>query len=339
MYSAYCSLRNVTARDVERDRDVGRLLVAQHVDQHRGEAVDGVRDLARGGREVLDGQGEERAVGHRVAVDEQQPAGAARGRRARPARAVAERLRRAGAEVVGGGGVTSTSLCAATDARAGRSGGPPSATAWRRCGVRRRRGRSAARRPRSPAAGTAPRPGTRRRGAGRARGRRRGRRRHRGRRPPSAPDVGDAPSSAREVATTSRRRPDDGTGRRGSTAATTGTRRRTGTAGGHGRRQHEAAGRRWRGGRTGPARSGGGSAGPPGALRRDSPARRRRSVAVAATRRSTSGVNPSRARKRCISRADGGAPLRIWSAPAALGEAGDAGEQRPGHAVPAQRRR
>ena len=64
---------------VEGDRDVGRLLVAQHVDQHRGEAVDGVGVLAGGGREVLDRQREERAVGQRVAVEQEQ-AGTARGR-------------------------------------------------------------------------------------------------------------------------------------------------------------------------------------------------------------------------------------------------------------------
>ena len=54
---------------------MGRLLVAQHVDQHRGEAVDRVGVLARGGREVLDRQREERAVGQRVAVEEEQARG------------------------------------------------------------------------------------------------------------------------------------------------------------------------------------------------------------------------------------------------------------------------
>ncbi len=50
--------------DVEGHRQMGRLLVAQHVDQHRGEAVDRVGVLPGGGREVLHGQGEEGSVGH-----------------------------------------------------------------------------------------------------------------------------------------------------------------------------------------------------------------------------------------------------------------------------------
>ncbi len=61
------------ARLVEGDRDVGRDLVPQHVDQHRGEPVDGVGVLPRSGGEVLHRQGEERAVGQRVAVEEQEP--------------------------------------------------------------------------------------------------------------------------------------------------------------------------------------------------------------------------------------------------------------------------
>ena len=57
-------------------------LVAQHVDEHRGEAVDRVGVLAGGGREVLDRQREERAVGQRVAVEQEQ-AWVGRGSRAR----------------------------------------------------------------------------------------------------------------------------------------------------------------------------------------------------------------------------------------------------------------
>jgi hypothetical protein len=60
---------------VERDGEVRRPLVAQHVDEHGREAVDGVGVLAGGGGEVLHRQGEERPVGHRVAVDQQEHAG------------------------------------------------------------------------------------------------------------------------------------------------------------------------------------------------------------------------------------------------------------------------
>ena len=60
-------------RDVEAHREVGGLLVAQHVDQHRREAVDRVGGLPGAGAEVLRGQREERAVGQRVAVEQQQP--------------------------------------------------------------------------------------------------------------------------------------------------------------------------------------------------------------------------------------------------------------------------
>ena len=60
------------AGHVERDRDVRRVLVAHDVDQHRGEAVDGVGRLAGRGREVLDREGVERAVGQRVPVEQQQ---------------------------------------------------------------------------------------------------------------------------------------------------------------------------------------------------------------------------------------------------------------------------
>ena len=58
---------------VERHRHVRRLFVAQHVDQHRGEPVDGVRGQAGGRGEVLHRQGEERAVRQRVPVEQQQP--------------------------------------------------------------------------------------------------------------------------------------------------------------------------------------------------------------------------------------------------------------------------
>ena len=60
------------ARHVEGDPDVGRRLVAQHVDQHRGEAVDGIRVLAGARREVLDREGEEGPIGQRVSVEEEE---------------------------------------------------------------------------------------------------------------------------------------------------------------------------------------------------------------------------------------------------------------------------
>ena len=54
---------------VERDHDAVRLVVAHQVDQHRGEPEHGVGHLpARRGQ--VGGQGEERPVGERVAVDE-----------------------------------------------------------------------------------------------------------------------------------------------------------------------------------------------------------------------------------------------------------------------------
>jgi len=62
-------------RQVEGDRDVGRLLVPEHVGEHRREAVDRVGVLAGGRREVLHRKREERAVGQRVAVEEQEPRG------------------------------------------------------------------------------------------------------------------------------------------------------------------------------------------------------------------------------------------------------------------------
>jgi hypothetical protein len=51
---------------------MGGLLVAQHVDEHRREPEDGIGVLARCGREVLDREGEEGAVGDGMAVDQQQ---------------------------------------------------------------------------------------------------------------------------------------------------------------------------------------------------------------------------------------------------------------------------
>ena len=63
------------ARLVEGHADVGRLLVAEHVDQHRGEAVDGIGVLALDRREVLDREREEGAVGQRVAVEQEQARG------------------------------------------------------------------------------------------------------------------------------------------------------------------------------------------------------------------------------------------------------------------------
>ena len=58
---------------VEGHRDMRRLLVAQHVDQHRGETVDRVGRLPGRGGEVLDRQCEECPVGQRMTVEEEQP--------------------------------------------------------------------------------------------------------------------------------------------------------------------------------------------------------------------------------------------------------------------------
>jgi hypothetical protein len=55
---------------VEGDRHVGRLLVPEHVDQHRGEPVDRVGRLPGGGREVLHRKCEERPVSYRVSVQQ-----------------------------------------------------------------------------------------------------------------------------------------------------------------------------------------------------------------------------------------------------------------------------
>jgi hypothetical protein len=60
------------ARHVERDGDVGGLLVAQHVDEHRREPEDGVRGLPRGGGEVLRRQRMERPVRRGMSVEQQQ---------------------------------------------------------------------------------------------------------------------------------------------------------------------------------------------------------------------------------------------------------------------------
>ncbi len=56
------------ARHVERDGDVSGVLVAQHVDEHRREAVDAVGVLTRARREVLHREGEERAIGKGMTV-------------------------------------------------------------------------------------------------------------------------------------------------------------------------------------------------------------------------------------------------------------------------------
>ena len=61
------------AGHVEGHRDVRGSLVAQHVDQHRGEPEDGVGRLTGRGGEVLHRQGEERAVGQGVPVEQQEP--------------------------------------------------------------------------------------------------------------------------------------------------------------------------------------------------------------------------------------------------------------------------
>ena len=68
----------VIASVVEGDGEVRRLLVAQDVDQHRREAVDRVGRLPGRGGEVLHREGEERAVGQRVAVEQQQAVGRVR---------------------------------------------------------------------------------------------------------------------------------------------------------------------------------------------------------------------------------------------------------------------
>ncbi|CAB4851970.1 unannotated protein [freshwater metagenome] len=61
------------AGDVECHRDVRGLLIAQAVDQHRGEPVDRIGGLAGARGEVLDGEGVERAICERVAVEQEKP--------------------------------------------------------------------------------------------------------------------------------------------------------------------------------------------------------------------------------------------------------------------------
>ena len=58
---------------VERHRDMRRLLVAQHVDEHRGEAVNGVRRQAGRGGEVLLRERVERPVRQGVPIEQQEP--------------------------------------------------------------------------------------------------------------------------------------------------------------------------------------------------------------------------------------------------------------------------
>ena len=72
LYSAYSASRKVWRETSKATREVGGLLVAQHVDEHRGEAEDGVGVLAGAGREVLHREREERPVGQRVPVEQEQ---------------------------------------------------------------------------------------------------------------------------------------------------------------------------------------------------------------------------------------------------------------------------
>ena len=60
------------SRDVEGNAEVGRFLVSQHIDQHRGEPEHPIGVLAGLGREVLHRQREEGPIGNRVAVDQHQ---------------------------------------------------------------------------------------------------------------------------------------------------------------------------------------------------------------------------------------------------------------------------
>ncbi len=97
-----CLCERCGPRRVERDGDLLRLLVGQHLHQHRREAVDGVGDGARLGREV-GRERVERPVRQRMAVEQEQLAGSCAGlrrrrhgadacrrsRRARPARSCA----------------------------------------------------------------------------------------------------------------------------------------------------------------------------------------------------------------------------------------------------------
>jgi hypothetical protein len=57
---------------VEGDAQVGGLLLLQEHEEHREEAVDGVRVLPAGGLEAVDGEGVERPEGQRMTVDQQE---------------------------------------------------------------------------------------------------------------------------------------------------------------------------------------------------------------------------------------------------------------------------
>ena len=72
LYSGYFSEPERLPGHVERRRDVGGLLVAQQVDQHRGEPVDRVGGQAALGLEVLGGQRVERTERQRIAVQQHQ---------------------------------------------------------------------------------------------------------------------------------------------------------------------------------------------------------------------------------------------------------------------------
>ena len=60
------------ARDVEGHRDVRRLLFREQAQEHREEAVDGVRVLPVARDEAVDRQGVERPERERVAVDDEE---------------------------------------------------------------------------------------------------------------------------------------------------------------------------------------------------------------------------------------------------------------------------
>ena len=61
------------SRHVERDRDMRGIQVAQCVDEHGRESVDGVRRLSRHGREILDRKGVEGPVREGVPVQKEKP--------------------------------------------------------------------------------------------------------------------------------------------------------------------------------------------------------------------------------------------------------------------------
>src|SRR5690606_10666752 len=60
------------AGQVEGHREMGGPLGGDDVDEHAGEAVDGVGGLAAAVAEAVRGQGEEGPEGHRVAVDQKE---------------------------------------------------------------------------------------------------------------------------------------------------------------------------------------------------------------------------------------------------------------------------